>query len=67
MKSIFDTLIYKTANKIDCFRNMGYKLMTDMWYAKIKSNDEEERMWLVQAAATITPVKQYQPSEYIEK
>lgn len=50
-----DILIIEAANKpaVVCFRNTGYKIITDTWYANRTSNDEEESLPIVYAAATI--------------
>ena len=50
-----DILIVERANKstIVCFRNTGYKILTDAWYSEKKINFEEERMRIVRTAATI--------------
>lgn len=44
-----------TANKppIVCFRNTGYKLLTETWYKDKKLNPKEERLRIIKAAATI--------------
>jgi hypothetical protein len=50
-----DVLIVERANKptIVCFRNTGYKILTDAWYAEKEINPAEERMRIVRTAATI--------------
>lgn len=50
-----DILIAFTANKspMVCFRNTGYKLLTDAWYNEKISDEKEERRRIVKTAAAI--------------
>ncbi|KAJ8891126.1 hypothetical protein PR048_010640 [Dryococelus australis] len=50
-----DILLAVTVNKspVVCFRNTGYKLLTDTWYNDKKSDPKEERLHIVRAAASI--------------
>lgn len=50
-----DILIVDSSNKTTiCFKNTGYKILTDNWYNTMKSsNREEERLRVVKAAADI--------------
>ena len=57
---------------IVCFRNTGFKILTDSWYASKKTNAEEERLRVVRAAANILledirsqvyETKKYPPSD----
>lgn len=36
-----------------CFRNTGYKILTNTWYEEKKANKDEERLRVVRAAAAI--------------
>ncbi|KAE9523143.1 hypothetical protein AGLY_016457 [Aphis glycines] len=36
-----------------CFKNTGFKVLTNAWYDSKKANEEEERLRIVEAAATI--------------
>lgn len=49
-----DIMIVETGNTSTvCFKNTGYKILNDTWYANVKSNPEEERMRVMKAAADI--------------
>lgn len=40
-------------NSTVCFKHTGYKILTGAWYEERKSNENEERLRIVQAAADI--------------
>lgn len=42
-----------TKQGVICFRNTGYKIITDSWYQAKESNEKKERRRIVQAAAAI--------------
>jgi hypothetical protein len=50
-----DILIAVTANKapVVCFRNTGFKLLTEAWYSQKSDNKTEERRPIVKTAAAI--------------
>lgn len=50
-----DVLIAETANKkaVVCFRNVGYKILSDNWYSNKDSDPQQERQRVVKAAADI--------------
>lgn len=43
----------KNQNQVICFRNTGYKILTNSWYDSKKSNPQEERLRVIEAAAAI--------------
>ncbi|KMQ95976.1 hypothetical protein RF55_3771 [Lasius niger] len=50
-----DILLVKTAQKppIVCFRNTGFKILTNAWYDEKKSDKREKRLRVVRTAAAI--------------
>lgn len=51
-----------------CFKNTGYKILTDSWYQHKYSSKEEERKYIIETAATITVQdtcsRDYETSQY---
>lgn len=50
-----DVLIAEAANKeaVICFRNLGYKILSNNWYDNRMSDPQEERLRIVKTAADI--------------
>lgn len=50
-----DIIIAETSNRITvvCFKNTGFKILSDNWYENRKTDPKEERLRVVQAAAAI--------------
>lgn len=51
-----DNIIITTSRgkkAVVCFKNTGFKVLTNAWYNSKKANEEEERLRIVEAAATI--------------